>query len=97
MTTNKTLQLIGLEPRELIDEMVSKVTANLSALLNEKINSPKPIEILTRKEVAELLQKDYSTLHRWKEQGILQPTYIEGSVYYYKKDIEAILERNKGL
>ena len=97
MITNKSLQLIGLEPNELINAITEQVTANFKALLNEKISTPKQTEIMTRKEVSELLQKDYSTLYRWKEKGILQPTFIDGSMYYYRSDIDTLLEKNKGI
>ena len=97
MITNKSLQLIGLEPNELINAITEQVTANFKALLNEKISTPKQTEIMTRKEVSELLQKDYSTLFRWKQKGILLPTFIDGSIYYYRSDIDALLEKNKGI
>lgn len=97
MITNKSLQLIGVEPEDLINAITSQVTANVTALLNEKINPAKQNEIMTRKEVSELLQKDYSTLYRWKEKGVLLPTFIDGSIYYYRSDIDALLEKNKGI
>jgi len=97
MITNKSLQLIGVEPEEFINAITNQVTANFTALLNEKINPTKQNEIMTRKEVSELLQKDYSTLYRWKEKGILLPTFIDGSIYYYRSDIDALLEKNKGI
>lgn len=98
MVNNKTL-LIGLEPiiNEITNEITNQLTANFTALLNEKIGSPKQTEIMTRKEVSELLQKDYSTLFRWQKKGILLSTNIEGSVFYYRSDINALLEQNKGL
>ena len=97
MITNKSLQLIGVEPEEFINAITSQVTANFTALLNEKIIPTKQNEIMTRKEVSELLQKDYSTLYRWKEKGVLLPTFIDGSIYYYRSDIDALLEKNKGV
>ena len=97
MITNKSLQLIGVEPEDLINAITSQVTANVTALLNEKINPAKQNEIMTRKEVSELLQKDYSTLYRWKEKGVLLPTFIDGSIYYYRSDIDTLLEKNKGV
>jgi len=51
---------------------------------------------MTKKEVAELLQKDHSTLFRWDQKKILTKTFIDGSVYYYRSDIDKILEQNKG-
>ena len=97
MIVNQQLQLIGLEPEDLINAITSQVTANFTALLNEKINPQVNNEIMTRKEVSELLQKDYSTLFRWKQKGILIPTFIDGSIYYYRSDIDALLEKNKGI
>ena len=96
MVTTTTTQ-IGLEPNELINAITEKLTANFTALLNEKLSAPIQTEIMTRKEVSELLQKDYSTLFRWKQKGILVPTFIDGSIYYYRSDIDTLLEKNKGV
>ena len=51
MIANKKLQLIDLEPDELITAITNQVTANVTALLKEKINPAKHNEIMTRKEV----------------------------------------------
>lgn len=97
MIANQKLQLIDLEPEEFINAITNQVTANVTALLDEKLNKQKNNEIMTRKEVSELLQKDYSTLFRWKNKGVLIPTCIDGSIYYYRSDIDALLEKNKGI
>lgn len=97
MIANQKLQLIDLEPEEFINAITNQVTANVTALLDEKLNQQKNNEIMTRKEVSELLQKDYSTLFRWKNKGVLIPTCIDGSIYYYRSDIDALLEKNKGI
>jgi hypothetical protein len=86
---------IGYDPMDLIERMNEKFE-QMEKLINEKIQPPKQTELMTKKEVAELLQKDHSTLFRWDQKKILTKTFIDGSVYYYRSDIDKILEQNKG-
>ncbi len=94
-TTSGQILGIGYDPIELIERMEEKFQY-FENLINEKIQAPKQTELLTREEASKELKKDLSTLHRWKQKGILIPTCIEGSVYYYRSDIEKLLEANKG-
>lgn len=47
--------------------------------------------ILTKKETANLLNVDLSTLWNWHQKGILIPFGIGGRVYYRMSDIEKAL------
>jgi len=47
--------------------------------------------ILTKKETAQLLNVDLSTLWNWQQKGILKPFGIGGRVYYKFSDIEKAL------
>lgn len=94
-TTSGQILGIGYDPMELIEKMNEKLQ-HFENLLNEKIQPPKQTELMTRKEVSELLKKDYSTLFRWNKKGILISTCIDGSVFYYRSDIEKLLAENKG-
>ena len=47
--------------------------------------------ILTKKETAQLLNVDLSTLWNWQKKGFLIPFGIGGRVYYKMSDIEKAL------
>lgn len=46
---------------------------------------------LTISEAAEMIGKDKSTIHRWKNMGYLKPIYIGKKPYFLKSDIDKIL------
>ena len=65
-----------------------------SELAEIKLNLQKPTEntkYLGRKEVAEMLDVNISTIHNWTVKGILTALQIGGRIYYRKKDVEAAL------
>lgn len=92
----KQIMAFGFNLEELINGISENVILKMTKLINDKVTPPKQNDLMTRKEVSELLQKDYSTLHRWKIKQILLPTFIDGSVFYYRSDIDKILNENKG-
>jgi len=86
----RQIQFIGISPEE--------NNAKIFDYFNKKIEElkqtfqPKEPEIyLTRKQVSEMLQVDYSTLYNWKHKGTLTPLGIGGRVLYKRSDIEAKL------
>lgn len=50
-----------------------------------------PTEYLTRKEVAELLKCDLSTVHNWTKSGKLIAYYLGDRVYYKRAEIDAAM------
>ena len=86
----KTIQFISVTPDQLQNAIVEGVNKHLQDF--KKNFEPKtPESYLTRKETAELLKVDYSTLHNWKHKGKLTPVGIGGRVLYKRSDIEAAL------
>lgn len=83
---------------ELTDELKNQLAALHSELAEIKTNlQPKePTKYLTKKETAELLKVNLSTLFNWQRTGVLTPVQLGGRVYFRLKDIEsAIVELEK--
>lgn len=76
---------------------VAKVFYEVSEIrnqLNELKNcfEPKtPTEWLTRKEVAEMLKCDPSTIHNWTTKGKLKKYCIGDRTYYKRSEVESAL------
>ena len=65
-----------------------------SELAEIKLNLQKPTEntkYLGRKEVAELLNVNISSIHNYTVKGILTAFQLGGKIYYKKADIEAAM------
>jgi len=78
---------------EYSDELKNDIKSLKSDLAEIKLNlQPKePTKYLGRKEVAELLNVNISTIHNWTVKGILTALQIGGRIYYKKADIEAAM------
>jgi hypothetical protein len=78
---------------EYSDELKNDIESLKSDLAEIKLNlQPKePTKYLSRKEVAEMLDVNISTLHNWTVKGILTALQIGGRIYYKKADIEAAM------
>ena len=75
-------------------EQLTKLFTDLQNQINElKLHyEPKqPTEYLTRKEVANLLKCDLSTIWNWSNKGKLIPYGIGNRTYYKRNDIELAL------
>jgi len=83
-----TVQLVNVPKEELITEIEKVIIKVLEAL---KFGQPeKEKELLTRKEVMELLGVTYSTLFNWNNKKILVPRKIGHRVYYDRKEVLAV-------
>ena len=92
MKQNKTNLLVQLnvgDLQQLIMDAVKKELDNLKNLIqmdpkdSEKHNS----DIISRKEVCEILQVSLPTLHNWNKSGILKNSRIGRRVYYLKSEV----------
>ena len=78
----------------LSSDQISSLFAALQiqiANLSEKFEPKSPPVYLTRKEVAELLKCNISTVHHWTVAGKLLPYMIGNRVYYKRAEIDAVL------
>lgn len=61
--------------------------------LSQSFQPKEPEEFMTRKEVADLLSVNLSTIHNWKKSGVLKAHSIGARVYYKRSEIlESIVE-----
>ena len=76
-----------------IEEALSKISLIQEELESLKLHfEPKePLELMTRKEVAEFFRIDLSTLHNWTKKGKLKSYGIVGRVYYKRNEVEKTL------
>lgn len=78
---------LNINTKELSDPIIQEISRQIGDL--KKHFQPKaPTEYLTRKQVAEMLQVDLSTLYSWNKKGILKPIGIGKRVYYTRESIE---------
>ena len=61
------------------------------AEIKSNLQPKEPTKYLGRKEVAEMLDVNISTVHNWTVKGVLTALQIGGRVYYRKVDIEAAM------
>ena len=78
---------------EYSDELKNDIESLKNDLAEIKLNlKPKePTKYLGRKEVAEMLNVNISSVHNYTVKGILTAFQLGGKVYYRKVDIEAAM------
>ena len=87
----QTIQITQLSPEQFEEAIRNAVKSQFDSLKRE-INPAKPKEeYLSRREVAELLKIELSTLHNWCKKGKLKPYGIGNRVYFLRSDIEKAL------
>lgn len=63
--------------------------------LSKRFQPQEPTEFLTRKEVCVLLKIDQSTLFRWRNEGVIVAYGIQNRVYFKRKEIEELINKNR--
>ena len=85
------IQFISTTPEQLQKVITENVKSQLEEL--KKSFQPKaPEEYLTRKETAELLKINLSSLWNWTRKKRLKAYGIEGKVYYKRSEVESALK-----
>ena len=75
---------------ELVLEKLTALERELQGI-KENFQPLQPVELLTRRETAEYLKVDLSTIWHWSKKGILPSYGIGNRVYYKRSEIEAAL------
>jgi len=88
MPMEKTIQFIQVTPEQLQNAILEGVKGQLESI-KEYFQPKEPIEYLSRREVAELLKVDISTIHNWTVKGKLTSYGIGGKVLYKRTEVEA--------
>jgi predicted DNA-binding transcriptional regulator AlpA len=84
--------MLNLLEQEWFEERFRKIETALNRLEQKGAEEER---YLSRKEVAEMLQIDLSTLHLWNKRGILQPMRLGNRVYYLSSDIKKALNKRQ--
>jgi len=73
-------------------EMVNYCVQTTRKELEQQINDAAAETYPSRQKVAEMLDVDLSTLHRWAKSGYLVPLEVGGKRRYKMSDVKRILE-----
>lgn len=83
----QNLVLSPIDPETLINKIAEKAAEKTFELLNVQGTQSNQKELITRKEVAKLLNVNITTIHRWTERGKLKSYGMGGRVYYKKGEV----------
>lgn len=85
------------ELRKLVREASREATETsvAEALASALTDAQAPKTWLTNREAQEYLGLSRPTLQRYRSMGILPYSKIEGSIYYKRSDLEALLESRR--
>jgi len=86
------IQFIGITPEQLQDAIIEGVKTQLQDL-KENFEPKTPVEFLTRKETAKLLNINLSTLHQWVKSKKLKAYGMGNRVYFKRSEIESSVIR----
>lgn len=88
------VQLIGISPTQLVDLIDQRHKKQIEEL--KKHFQPKePSRYLRRKEVAEMLSVDVSSIHNYTVKGILTAHQISGRILYKLDEVEKAIIKLK--
>lgn len=86
----KQIQFVGITPQELSDLILNRVKEEIQEL-KTKFQPKIPVEYLSRKEVAELLKVNLSTIHNYCKSKKLKAYSLGNRVYFKRSEVEAVL------
>lgn len=92
MNVLQITQITGNQIEDRFNQLSEKMESFEKLIKQEKRGE----EYLTRKEVADLLKIELSTLHNWCKKGKLKPYGIGNRVYFRRSEIEAALKPLNG-
>jgi len=89
----------AIQIRKIVEQVVEELKLK-SGLFNEAnykdLKSEYSDKLLTRKEAAQMLKVDMSTIHNWTKRNILTSYGIGGRVYYKESEIKnALIKLNE--
>ena len=90
----KQIQLVGITPEELNSSIFNYIDKKIDEL--KKLYQPKePTKYIKRKQVAEMLGMDVSSVHNMTKKGILKKYQISGRVLYIRSEVENAIVKLK--
>ncbi|WP_430427416.1 helix-turn-helix domain-containing protein [Maribacter litoralis] len=88
----QTVQLISITPQELQEVITAGVKKQLEEFKKD-LGKSYQLDLLSRADVAKLLQIDLSTVHNWTKKGTLTSYGIGNRVYYKLEEVESAIVR----
>ena len=89
----KKVTFIETDPEEIINA-INQYSERKFQEMEERFKNIGQQQIyLTRRDVANLLKVNISTIHNYSKKGILKPLQIGGKVLFARKDIDDSIER----
>lgn len=91
----ESVQIVGLSVESFFDRVRAIIREEKATQKAEESTRQQARELLTRKEVSELLAVSLVTLHTWEKRGVLLPVKVEGSnrILYRRDDVMNALQR----
>lgn len=83
----KTIQFIGVTPKELEKSITESVKTCLNEI-KENFEPKTPTDYIDRAEVAEMCKVDVSTVHNWRSKGYISSYQIGRRVLYKRSEVE---------
>lgn len=90
MEQSKLTQVFGVSPKELKEDIINDVRAELN-IIAQNFQPIKPPEYLTRQEVAKILKVSLVTLTDWNKKGVLKPYRLGNLIRYKSEEIDKAL------
>ncbi|MBI9040215.1 helix-turn-helix domain-containing protein [Lutibacter sp.] len=90
MESKSTILLHNITPDEFKEALILSLKEVIQELLLET-KKEKPLEYLTRKQVAEIFKISMVTISDWNKKGILKPYRIGNLIRYKSNEIEEAL------
>ena len=84
----ESINFIGVEPENLINEIVSKVKESLLTDLEKTLRENEPKRYLSADDICELFGVTKPTIHEWRKRGIFKSYKLGARVYYRLDEIE---------
>lgn len=84
-----------LHPEQLKDLIVTGIKEELKEFFLQLKPQDNKDELLTRKEVCNLLQCSMTTLWHWDNKDLLKPVRIGRNVRYHKSDVDDFINSKK--
>jgi excisionase family DNA binding protein len=84
----ETINFIGVDPENLINEIVNKVKDSLIPELEKNLKDNKSKDYLSAENICERFGVSKPTIHQWRSRGILKAYKLGSRVYYRLDEIE---------
>ena len=92
MESKSTILLHNITPEEFKEKLIFSLKEVIQELILET-KKEKPLEYLTRQQVAEILKISMVTISDWNKKGILKPYRMGNLIRYKSNELEEALTR----